>query len=67
MAKQVKDRWLGARVDAATDKRVSDYTEAAEINMGDLVRDAVNEYIINHPVKNPLGKVDVSKLNKPGE
>lgn len=51
MAKKVKDKWLGARVDADVDTRVKEYTEAAEMDMGELVRKGVEEYMLNHPVK----------------
>jgi hypothetical protein len=49
MAKRVKDKWLGARVDNDMSQRVVDYTERSEMDMADLVRDAVEEYMINHP------------------
>lgn len=47
----VKDKWLGARIDTVTDSRVVEYLEATDTIMGDLVRDAVLEYMDNHPVK----------------
>lgn len=65
MAKPVKDKWLGARVDADMDNRVKLFTEATQMDMGELVRKAVDEYIINHPVKKPT-KSAVDRL-KPGE
>lgn len=51
MAKKVKDKWLGARVDANLDSLVDVYIEATEITMGDLVRVAVVEYMENHPIE----------------
>lgn len=53
MVKKVKDKWLGARVDKDVYAAVETYTEAAELNMGDLLRAAVDEYILNHPIKTP--------------
>lgn len=67
MAKPVKDRWLGARIDAPMDVKVKAYTEAAGMDMGELVRDAVSEYMVNHPVKDPSTKTDVTTQVKPGE
>lgn len=67
MAKQIKDKWLGARVDLQMDARVTAYTAAAETTMGDLVRDAVNEYMVNHPVKHPDARANVNHVTKPGE
>lgn len=53
MARQAKTKWVSARVDDATDMRFTTYLEATELNMGELIRQAVDEYIINHPVKPP--------------
>lgn len=53
MSKPVKNKYLGARIDEATNTRIGAYIEAADTNMGDLVRDAVDEYIINHPATQP--------------
>lgn len=50
MAKAVKTRVLGARVDDPYMSNVEDYIEAADTNMADLVRSAVDEYIANHPI-----------------
>lgn len=51
MARRVKDKYMGARVDDDTFARVLEYIEAQHLTQGDLVRAAVEEYIINHPVK----------------
>ena len=50
MAKKVKDKWLGARVDENLDGLVDTYIDAAELTMGELVRLAVVEYMNNHPI-----------------
>lgn len=64
--KPTKDRWLGARVDASTEAKVSAYLEASDdLTMGAMVRRAVNEYILNHPLKEQ--KPDPTTLTKPGE
>lgn len=51
MAKSIKDKWLGARVDAKMEAKVVDYIKIMdEIDgMGDFIRKAVNEFIANHP------------------
>lgn len=52
MPKQVKNKWLGARADDNLSAQVTRYIEASDnLTMGDLVREAVEEYMINHPVK----------------
>lgn len=51
--KKIKDRLLAARVDEDFQNVVNDYTEAADILPADLVRKAVKEHMLNHPVKNP--------------
>lgn len=53
MAKQLQDRWLGARVTDAFVKQVDDYLELAELNQAELIRQSVVEYMANHPVKKP--------------
>lgn len=47
--KPVKDKWVGARVDTALYDEVDKYIDAADMNMGDLVRKAVKEYMWAHP------------------
>lgn len=61
MAKQLRDKWLGARTTAAFLEQIDDYLELAELNQAELVRQSVVEYMANHPVKKPL-----PKLTKPG-
>ena len=51
MARPIKDKWLGARVDEALYVSVDSYVKTVEISMGDLLRLAVEEYLNNHPVK----------------
>lgn len=53
MAKQVKDQWVGMRSDKAFKSMINDYIHAAEIDMADLLRSAVTEYMVNHPIKQP--------------
>lgn len=50
MARPLKDKWLGARVDDALFKEVNEYVDVADTSMGDLVRKAVKEYMWSHPV-----------------
>lgn len=50
MARKIKDKWIGARADEDLEALVDRYTEAADISMGDLVRKAVKEYMLNHPL-----------------
>lgn len=49
--KKLKDRWLGARVDEDLISLVEVFIDAAEITMGDLVRKATKEYMLNHPME----------------
>lgn len=64
--KPVKDKWLGARVDKSTEERVAAYLDALDdLTMGALVRKSVNEYMLNHPLKEPAP--DSTTLMKPGE
>lgn len=49
--KPIKDRYVGARVDGFFDKQISTYISAADLTMGDLVRRAVKEFMLAHPVK----------------
>ena len=64
--KPVKDKWLGARVDAPTEAEVNAYLEAHDdLTMGAMVRKAVKEYMLNHPLKEK--KPDPTALTKPGE
>lgn len=64
--KIVKDKWLGARVDAPTEVKVNEYLGASDdLTMGALVRKSVNEYMLNHPLKEPTP--DPTTLTKPGE
>lgn len=65
MARQVKSKWLGARVDAELEAKVAIYTETTDTTMGDLLRKAIKEYLDNHPIKTP--RVDRTKPTKPGE
>lgn len=64
--KPIKDRWLGARVDTATEAEVNTYLESADdMLMGDLVRKGVKEYMQNHPIKKTV--VPDHLQIKPGE
>lgn len=63
MAKRIKDRWLGARIDAVIDTKITEYLKATEMSMGDLIRGAVEEYMRNHPMKEPKPWPKI----KPGE
>lgn len=61
MPKPLRDKWLGARVTEATINQVDEYLELAELNQAELIRQAVLEYMANHPVKKPR-----AQLTKPG-
>lgn len=50
MARKVKDKLIGARVDGDMLEEVNTYINTAEISMGDLIRVSVLEYMTNHPV-----------------
>lgn len=50
MARKLKAHALSGRVDENEYAIVTDYVEAAEIGVADLVRVAVQEYITNHPI-----------------
>lgn len=65
MAKKVKEHYVGARVDLDELARLNAYTEVTEMSMGDLIRKAITEFTINHPIKQPI-KSAVDSL-KPGE
>lgn len=65
MARKVKSKWLGARTDDDQDTRVKNYCAATEMDMGELVRKAVDEYMLNHPAKKAVAPP--TQLSKPGE
>lgn len=52
MAKKVKTKYFGTRVDETTDQLVAEYVALADEieSVGDLVRKALLEYMANHPV-----------------
>jgi hypothetical protein len=52
MARKMKDKYIGARVDSPYFDRVIAYIDASPIEtQGQLVRAAVDEYMSNHPIK----------------
>lgn len=51
MGKRVKEKYTGARVDIPYFEKVMAYINAAEMTQGDLVRAALDEYMLNHPLK----------------
>ena len=52
MAKVVKNRQIYARVDEGMSNRIANYVdEAPGLDMAELVRLAVEEYMENHPIK----------------
>lgn len=53
MAKKVKDKYMGGRVTSEKFATVTEYHNASEMTQGDLVRAAVDEYMQNHPLKQP--------------
>ena len=68
MAKEVKTKWLGGRVDDAFDAEVAAYVAAStDLTQGELVRRGVADYMKAHPLKDPASKVDSTKVKKPGE
>lgn len=52
MARKVKTKYIGARMDDEAVELVSEYVRLAEEieSAGDLLRKAVLEYIANHPL-----------------
>lgn len=68
MAKEVKTKWLGGRVDNSMEAEIKAYIAASDnLTEGELVRRGVTEYMKNHPLKDPDGKVDPTKIKVPGE
>lgn len=67
MAKNIKLRFFGTRVDQPTFAKIKEYVEIAETDLSQLVRNAIAEYMANHPVKNPSLKNNSNKVLKPGE
>lgn len=67
MKRQIKDKWLGTRVDGPYLLRVRSYADGAGLDVSDLVRDSVDEYMSNHPLKDEATRVNASKITKPGE
>lgn len=64
--KPIKNKWLGTRVDSPTEEKVNAYLDASDdLTMGALLRKSVNEYILNHPLKEQ--RPDPTTLTKPGE
>lgn len=51
MARKIKNKAFNVRVDEALYALANDYIDRAHLNIGDLVRAAVAEYISNNPVK----------------
>lgn len=51
MARRVKSKYIGARADDDMVANIDAYIAAAKITMGDLIRSAVAEFMINHPAK----------------
>ena len=51
--RQLKSKWLGARIDDNSyDKIIAYIDTSTDIDgMGDLLRRAVMEYLANHPIK----------------
>lgn len=49
MARPIKDKWLGARVEASLAQEVVEYIGNADMTMGQLLRAAVKEYMWSHP------------------
>jgi hypothetical protein len=48
----VKDRYIGARVDPVFGGEVNNYlAQLDDTTMGDLIRKAMKEYMLNHPLK----------------
>jgi hypothetical protein len=68
MDKKVKDKWIGARVDGPYEKRVGDYIAGSkELTLAQLIRLSLDEYMLNHPVKDTkLGTPEHLNI-KPGE
>jgi hypothetical protein len=50
MARKPQNNSLSARVSDEVYAQVSEYVEAAEIGIADLVREAVAEFIMKHPI-----------------
>lgn len=65
MPKKVKKIMVHYKVDEDQDARMKAYTAASELDISELSRRGVDEYMHNHPVKGPQ-QSPADKL-KPGE
>lgn len=63
--KKIKDHLLAARIDEDFEAKVVEYTDAADLLTADLVRKAVKEYMLNHPIKTEVP--GQTELIKPGK
>lgn len=64
--KPTKKRWLGARADDPLADEVDAYVAAdPDLTMGSLLRKAVKEYMLNHPLKQPESAP--TQIKAPGE
>lgn len=63
MARKAKTHYLGGRVDDDFRETVLEYTDAANMTMGELIRAALKEYIFAHPVRNSAGELET--INQP--
>lgn len=48
---KVKNDWIGARADEDFKEEVEAYIDEADMTVGQLIRNAVKEYIKNHPIE----------------
>lgn len=62
MAKPIKTKWIGMRVDDAALANIKEYLGFTELDMAGLIRAAVREFMANHPVKKPREPINL----KPG-
>jgi len=58
MARKAKTHYLGGRVDDDFREQVLEYTEVAEMTMGELIRAALKEFMFAHPVRNSAGELE---------
>lgn len=66
MGKRTKDKQIYVRVDDVESEKINAYVEASgNLDVSKLIRVAVAEYMINHPIKGSDNSP--TKLKVPGE
>lgn len=64
MAKKRQEKWLSIRASQGFIDIANEYTEATDMDKSQLVREAIKEYMLNHPIK---AEPESTTLTKPGD